>query len=254
MTLDRPVRTRPMTPEEVLDGLRDLLARTHLIPWEKAAPEVQFDHGLDELAAIDGIDAAMVEQYFGTGPLPPEWWEKVAEFGTVRGLCHALARCAEVPVLEPVAVAGRPCLAAGAFAVVRSLLAKAGADVAELRPSSPLLPYVWLWPDVFRWQLPRLAPGRVPDVRFINHRLTRRVLGVLFGLGGALFGVWVAKPFPVLGGALAAVFAKLLVFDLILAPWAARRRNWSVRFGDLYDFRDLAAVIAAHHEAAASAA
>jgi hypothetical protein len=254
VNLDHPIRTRPITPEEALDGLRDLLARAHGIPWEKAAAEVKFATPLDELAAVDGIDPVGVELYFGTGSLSHEFWERVVEFGTVGGLCHALARFVEVPAIEPVTVLGRPCRVAGAYAVIRSLLVGAGADVSELQPSSPLLPYVWLWPDVFRWEIPRLAPGRVPPVLFLNRRLTRRILGILFGLGGALFGMWMARGFPVLGGFLAAICAKVLIFDLLLVPWAARRRNWSVRFGDLYDFRDLATVLANHPGPTATAA
>ncbi|HJZ57663.1 MAG TPA: hypothetical protein VKE74_22035, partial [Gemmataceae bacterium] len=73
--------------------------------------------------------------------------------------------------------------------------------------------------------------------------LTRRILGIVFGIAGLMFGLWVAKGFPVLGGLLGAVFFKVLVFDLLLTPIAARRRNWSVQFGGLYDFRDLVSVI-----------
>lgn len=255
MNWDRPIRTRRLTPEEVLEGLRDIFVRTTGMPWEVAVAEVTFDAPLDDLAAIDGFDAPVVELYFGTGKLPPEWWIKLAEFGTIRGLCHALAQFVEVPAVEPVEVFGKPCPATGAFLVVRQLLVEAGADVSELRPSSPLVPYVWLWPDVFRWQVPRLAPGRVPEVVFRNTRLVRRVIGVLFGLAGALVGMWAAKGgFPVVGGFLAGVGAKVLLIDLLLAPAAARRRNWSVRFGELYDFQDLARLIASAPEGDRAAA
>jgi hypothetical protein len=255
VSLDRPIRTRPMTPEEVLEGLRDLHWRTSGRSWESVVEDIGFDTDLTNLPVEDmGFDAISIELYFDTGPLPPEWWQTVSEFGTVAGLCHALSRYAEVPVIEPVVVFGKPCMTAGAFAVIRSLLIEAGADVSELRPSSLLLPYVWLWPGVFRWVLPRLAPGRVPPVVFRNHRLMRRILGIMFGLGGALLGVWVANGFPVLGGFLAAVFAKVLLFDLILVPWAAQRRNWSVSFGDLHDFRDLARLIAGESEPIRTAA
>jgi len=167
----------------------------------------------------------------------------VWEFGSVRGLCLALAQFVEVPVIEPVTVFGRPCPSAGAFLTVRALLARAGADVSDLRPSTPLLPYVWLWPGVFRWELPRMAPGRIPEVRFQNRRLTRRVLGAVVGFGGLVLSLWVAKHFPALGALLAGVFVKVFLLDLLRAPFAARTRNWSVEFGDLYDFRDLVAAL-----------
>jgi len=243
MTWDRPIRTRPITPEEVLEGLRDLFARASGLPRERAEEFVRNDTELLDLVAVDGLNPITVEMYFGTEHLSEEWWQRVVEFGTVGGLCHALARFVEVPAIEPMIVMGRPCPAAGAFLVVRRILADAGADVSDVRPSTPLLPYLWLWPDVFRWRLPRLAPGRVPDVRFLNQRLTRRILGVVLGVAGLMFGLWVSRGFPWLGGFIAALFVKVLVWDLLLTPIAARRRNWSVEFGDLYDFRDLVTVI-----------
>lgn len=254
MTPTGSLPTRRLTPAEVLDGLRDLFTRTTALPWEKAVEEVRFETPLADLVAIDGLDDPTVELYFGIGPLPQEWWLGVWEFGTVRGLCHALAQFVEVPAIEPVTVAGHPCRSAGAFLVLRAILADAGVDVADLRPSSPLMPYVWVWPDVFRWHVPRLAPGRVPPVRFANRRLTRRIVGAVLGFAGLLFAVWVGRAFPVLGGVLAAVFVKVFLIDLILAPWAARRRNWSVEFGGLYDFRDLANAIAGESEPGSQAA
>jgi hypothetical protein len=243
MSWDRPIRTRPVSPDEVLEGLRDLFTRSTGLSRAQAEEFVRPDADLLDLVATDGLDPGGVELYFGTGSLCEEWWRKVVEFGTVGGLCHALARFVEVPAIDPVTVFGRSCPGAGAFLVIRRILADAGADVSKLRPSTPLLPYVWLWPDVFRWRLPRLAPGRVPEVRFLNRRLTRRILGVVLGVAGLVFGLWVARGFPWLGGVLAAVFLKVLVWDLLLTPIAARRRNWSVQFGGLYSFRDLAAVL-----------
>lgn len=244
MTLDRPPRSRPMTPEEVLDGVRDLYARAAGLSWEAAAAEIEFETALGDILAVEGFDSDTIELYFGTGSLTEEWYRRVWEFGTVRGLCFALAQFVEVPSIEPVVVAGRPCWAAGAFLTIREVLANAGVDVSELRPSTPLLPYVWVRPDVFEWELPRLAPGRVPVVRFENRRLSRRILGAVVGFGGLLLSVWIGRGFPVVGGLMAGAFVKLFLLDLVRAPWAARRRNWSVEFGGLYDFRDLAAAIA----------
>jgi hypothetical protein len=255
MTLDVPIHTRPMTPEEVLDGLRDVYCRVSGASWAEAVADLQYDTSLEDLATEEvGFDPTVVELYFGTESLPEEWWQRVWEFGTVRGLCLALAQFVEVPVIVPVNVLGRPCASAGAFLTVRALLARAGADVVDLKPSTPLLPYLWLWPGVFRWELPRMAPGRIPDVRFQNQRLTRRVLGAVIGLGGLVFSFWVAKHFPAAGAVLAGVFVKLFLLDLLRAPFAARARNWSVEFGGLYDFRDLVAALLGERPAAGAAA
>jgi hypothetical protein len=255
MTDDLPLRTRPMTPDEVLDGLRDLHRRMTGAAWIDAVADLRFETELTDLV-IDsiGFEPALVELYFDTGPLPDEWWQRVWEFGTVRGLCLALAQFVEVPVIEPVVILGRPCRSAGAFLTIRALLARAGADVSELRPSTPLLPYVWLWPGVFRWVLPRMAPGRIPEVRFQNRRLMRRVLGAVMGFGGLVLSFWVAKHFPALGAVLAGVFVKLFLLDLLRTPFAARTRNWSVEFGDLYDFRDLVAALLNERTASPAAA
>jgi hypothetical protein len=255
MTGHLPIHTRPMTPDEVLDGLRDILCRTTGQPWAVVVSELQLDTALLDLAVEEvGFDPVWVELYFGTGPLSDEWWQRVWEFGTIRGLCMALAQFVEVPVIEPVTVLGRPSPSAGAFLTVRALLARAGADVSDLRPSTPLLPYLWLWPGVFRWELPRMAPGRIPEVRFQNRRLTRRVLGAVIGLGGLVFSFWVAKHFPAIGAVLAGVFVKVFLLDLLRTPFAARARNWSVEFGDLYDFRDLVAALLGDRQAATAAA
>lgn len=255
MTFDVPVRTRPMTPAEVLDGLRDVACRLSGVPWEEAAAAIQFDTELKDLPADEaGGEMLLIEQYFGTGPLPGEWWERVWEFGTVRGLCLALAQFVEVAVIEPVTVLGRPCPSTGAFLTVRALLARAGADVTDVAPSTPLLPYLWLWPGVFRWELPRMAPGRIPDVRFQNPRLTRRILGAVLGLGGLVFSFWVAKHFPAVGAVLAGVFVKVFLLDLVRTPFAARARNWSVEFGGLHDFRDLVNALLGERTAAGAAA
>jgi hypothetical protein len=254
MTGTVTLKTRPLSPEDVLEGLRDLYTRGTAAPWEMAVERVTFDAPLEELIFVQADDSdTVIERYFGTGHLPPEWWERVYEFGTVGGLCHALAGFAVAPVVEPVTVYGHPDLKAGAFEVVKTLLGNAGADVSELRPSSPLLPYLWLWPDVFQWEVPRLAPGRVPELKFRNRRLARRLLGIFLGLVGLVFAYWVSRRFPVLGGLLAAAFVKLFLLDLALTPWAARTRNWSVDFGTLYDFRDLAAAIAGDQDRIAAA-
>lgn len=256
MTRDLTVRTRPLTPDDVLDGLRDLLRRMARVEWADAVAGVDFDTALDDLQLDEavGFYPGLVELHFGTGPLPAEWWERVLEFGTVRGLCVALAQFVEVPVIEPAVVLGRPCLPAGAFFTVRALLARAGADVTDLKPSTPLLPYLWLWPDVFRWELPRMAPGRIPNLRFENRRLARRILGAVLGLGGLVFSFWVANHFPAVGAVLAGVFVKVFLLDLLRTPFAARARNWSVEFGGLYDFRELVNALLGERQAASAAA
>ena len=240
------VETRRLTPAEVLAGVRDIVERyAPLVPGHGGGA-VGFDTRLDDpiLTLTEEFDGAVVERYFGVHPLPPEWWQRVFEFGTVGGLCHALAAFVEVPVVRPATVEGLTGMEGGAFAAVRRALERAGADTTDLWPDTPLAAYFWEWPDVFRWELPRLAPGRVPPLAFRNGRLGRRVLGVLLGGAVLVAGLALRKVLPVAGAVVVALAAKVLLLDLLLAPLAARRRNWAVEFGGLYDFADLARAIA----------
>ena len=54
MSWDRPIRTRPMTPDEILDGLRDVYCRTTLDPWPEAVKAVGFDTDLKDLSSEAG--------------------------------------------------------------------------------------------------------------------------------------------------------------------------------------------------------
>ena len=75
------------------------------------------------------------------------------------------ARGARVPVLEPRGGFGARCTAAGAFDGIRAALAADGTDVARIRPSSALAPYLDGRAGIFIEFAARVAPGRLPTVR-----------------------------------------------------------------------------------------
>ena len=75
------------------------------------------------------------------------------------------ARGARVPVLEPRGGFGARCTGAGACDGIRAALAADGTDVARIRPSSALAPYLDGRAGIFIEFAARVAPGRLPTVR-----------------------------------------------------------------------------------------
>lgn len=147
---------------------------------------------------------------------------------TVREWCALLTPHMELPVVEPLVILGKPCRAGGAYLVVRELLAKAGADVSEVAPSTPLQDYVARWPRIFRYTVARLAPGVLPPVELRNPLLTFALLCDVL----AVFWLVVAPP------------SAVVYLGLAVLTWVAWRPPfWSARFGDLATFRDLAVAV-----------
>jgi hypothetical protein len=83
---------------------------------------------------------------------------------TLRELCQFLATRIEAPAIEPVTVLGRPCLSAGVFLIVRTILAQAGADVSQLAPSSSLGSYLRDHFMIFARDISKLSPGTFPRI------------------------------------------------------------------------------------------
>lgn len=246
-------RTRRLTPAEVLDALRDLAATLGETDRGEAADAVGPQTPLEGPGGA-GFDAASVEDYFNMpAPLPDEWWDRVREFGTVGGLCLALAQFVEVPAVQPGDVPGMPPDEAGFFLYVRDRLAAAGADAEDLTPDAPLAGYLWQWPDVFRWELPPVAPGRVPPLVVTNRHLGRRVVNGLIAVAVMLLAGAMRNAFPLMAAVLFGVGLKGLAVNAVLAAVAARRGNWEVEFGGLTDFRSLARAMAGKHPDAAAA-
>jgi hypothetical protein len=166
---------------------------------------------------------------------------------TVGELCERLARGVSIPVIVPVHVLGRPCLAAGAFLTVQRLLADDGADVSTVGPSAPLTDHLLRRSWKFDARLRLLAADRLPPLRRENTRLFGLLCVVTLSFLGSVlsfFGVCLALLFAGWPGSdiAAAVSGVFLVIGLVALAFrsrADRRENWSVEFGGLYDFRDL---------------
>jgi hypothetical protein len=163
----------------------------------------------------------------------------------LREVCDLIARHATRPRIREYFLLDRPCMPAGAFLTVRSLLADAGADTTEIAPSTPLSPYSRQYFKVFFGPISRLAPGALPATDF---QKPWEWVGCfyLFGLMIAIIGVCL-NCFGH-GYHAALVWNISLVFGAISAGGMAvncLRLPASVSFGKLQTFRDLAHAIAA---------
>src|SRR5687768_120115 len=166
---DYQIPTRPMTADDVFAVIIDLTRHAAVGP--SATDEINslnFDTpvGEWELCFVDGIDranaAAGLNELFGT-VIPEAEWQRVLEpTQTLADVCALVARRAVMPVIEPLTVMGEESRAAGAFLAVRRILRDAGVDVAELRPSSLIGPYLKQKLDPVIPRLRRLAPGTLP--------------------------------------------------------------------------------------------
>jgi hypothetical protein len=240
MTDGPPLSTRHLNPAEAFLALRDFYARANEQTVEETADEVRPETTLaeffcDDITCSPGELVAYLglHKRYERGMVECDQSLNLAEFA------DWLSEIAEVPAFAPAVVLGKPCLSAGAFLSIRKMLADAGADVSRVAPSTPLLPYLWHWPQVFDHKLAVMAPGRLPPVRFLNGPLCRRTFGLLLVAAGLLLSYCLWTWQPVVAVALVAVSVKLGLIELARLPFALRRRNWQVDFGQLYDFRDL---------------
>src|ERR1051325_217542 len=88
-------------------------------------------------------------------------WEEVMEPAhekRLAGVCEWIARHARRQAIRPARLLGRTCTSAGAFLTIRSMLQQAGADVAEIAPSTLLAPYTCRYVNQFMGPISWLAP------------------------------------------------------------------------------------------------
>jgi hypothetical protein len=240
-----PIARAPVTPEHVLEVLRDSYRQQCRYDPE-AEPDIvlSFDTTVAEwrqacdLLPWRGIaDAFNIE--WGIQCSREQWKAALepAKRRTLRDVCMLLAQHAELPQIRPVAIFGSACLSAGMFLTIRSLLRKAGADVAEVAPSTPLDSYTRRYPEVFLGPISWLAPGALPPVAIHHPAYDAAIWGCLAGLVLLMAGACVSS--------LSAMAAGLVLFIVSYATtWIAARGGPSrVKFGDLKTFRDLATAL-----------
>jgi hypothetical protein len=239
------IPTRLMTSDEVFAALvqftRDGMGESSLDSCTRASSAkilvAEFGYGWFWADAADNLNAIFQID------LPRTAWREVlvpARTKTLGGVCDLIARHASVPSIEPVIVLGDHSLSAGAFLVIRRILADRGVDVSELRPSSALRLYLPKYLDVLFAELVRAAPCRVPCPA-IDAPVHDAI-----GLAGFVSGAVVAASQCLgLGAALTAwaTAASILLFlaKLICCETIKPRE---IRLGDARTFADLARVLA----------
>lgn len=159
---------------------------------------------------------------------------------TIGGVCDLIAQHATIPVIEPVSVLGDRSLAAGAFLVIRGMFAELGADVSNLRPSSPLRAYLCENLDAILPQLIRVAPHRMPAIA-VDAPIHD---GLAWGFIVSFAMIWVSDWLDLPPAASICSVAFVALFWL--AAWVCGRalKPIDVRFGDARTFRDLARILA----------
>ncbi|MCP3136221.1 hypothetical protein [Pyxidicoccus xibeiensis] len=240
--------TRPATPEDVLELLRDDLR--HRAGWD---PEVDggatltFDTPVAEwMDAGDLLTswkalAPALNDWLGVDFAPEAWRGLLSPRSRPLGhLCAHVASHLRIPVLPALRVAGTACATAGAFLTLRTALVRAGLPVAGARPSARLPLDTWAQLDTFTRAVTRLAPGVLPAAKVRVDR-TRSRCGWAFmgGLALTLLGG------SSLGGA-PGVLGGLLLAGGLLGLWLTRNAPpEDIRFEGLSTLGDVARALAA---------
>ena len=175
---------------------------------------------------------------------PASEWKAVLEpedERTLADLARFVAPYVHLPEFRPMRVSGVVDAASGAFFCLRSLLARAGLPVGQIRPSTPIASLDRAYVLPLGDALARLAPELTPVPRIVpSHR--HRVGGLLALLGFVL----------VLNGILRTSVSEIAVaVALVLAGVAlSRTAPAAVNFGPYTSVGDLARAIANRRQAA----
>jgi hypothetical protein len=253
------LKTRPMTEDEVLAVLRDM--HRHCSENEgDYDSEVSYDttvqaYCLGEFAfdvVLAGFNPGEAwNEHFRVGFSKTDWDGVLKPYRTrtLRDVCAFLAGRARVAQMEPVTLFERPCLSAGIFLTIRTLLAHAGVDVRDLRPSSPLGPYLIDWYPVFLRDVAKMAPGTLPTLKIVNPLYESCtcsfVCAMLLGCATCfLASLSVGTLWQWFFGPIAALCYVVGSVAYVGSWIAAKIPPKTVEFGALRDFRDLVRALA----------
>lgn len=249
MEVDYPPLMVSATPDDVLAILRDMHRQQCSYDFE-ADPTVSLSRESKvadwrwacDLVRTDRLARAL-NKYWNI-EVPIETWRDVLEpqkERTLGGVCDLIAGAgAKAPRVRPVNLLGRACVPAGVFLTIRSELAAAGADVAEVAPSTPVAEYARRHFPVILGPVARLAPGALPVVK-IRHPHYWACLHVLLVSIAVMVVAWCAGLTAV---GVAAFWTALASYGALCFV-ALRVLPTSVGFEGIVTFRDLANTIAA---------
>lgn len=180
--------------------------------------------------------------------LPDKEWKRALTPGstsTLRNVCELIASYATRPAVRPVMLFGKPCLAAGAFLAVRSMLERDGADVRKIAPSTALEPYLRAHLETFLGPISMLAPGALPavKVRWSSNCDFGTILLVV-SVGLFIAGCLTSAVDSLVPSALLLVGVMLLMIHQLFVHLVHRPASLdAVQFGELRTFRDLAELL-----------
>jgi hypothetical protein len=158
---------------------------------------------------------------------------------TFRGICERISKEVFQELIKPVNILGKTCLKGGIFLTIRSKLAKAGASVEELSPSSELAPYAKNHLGVFLEISSKLFPGKFPIVMIHNPISDFAFGGFVVSMLLTILG-GIIEHFIDPAGAFLTVFGVLgVIISSLVAPFVVGSSSKSVEFGNLKTFRDL---------------
>jgi hypothetical protein len=204
MRADHAVQWVPATPEYILACIQE--------DWRQCAlPEEEGRLPTFETTVHEWREAMNLVWWSPLGQaLNKSWGTRFSEWQwfsvlvpardmQLRGVCKLLATKAQRPVVQPVRILGGNCASAGVFLAIRSLLVSVGAS-PDLRPSTPLKPFLQKWPKVFLKEVSRLVPGGLP-FGFAGNRFARGFVwsAILGGLLLAASGI-LNEPALIIGG------------------------------------------------------
>ncbi len=250
----RAVRTIAASPAFVLEVLRASHRHQCSIDPE-ADPDVELSF---DTSVTDWRDACDLVGTNALGEaLNNDWdltisaaaWKAVrepADTRTLRDVCDLIASQAIRTEVASVGHFGTSSRSAGAFLAVRSILLRAGADPATVKPSLPIAEVARRFPEVFLGPISRLAPSRLPTVtvRTPAYDAALALVGTgLLGLLAILVAGWLGfTRWRTELGATSAMVAGLGY----VGTWVGARfiGPSEVRFTTITTFRELAEAIA----------
>jgi hypothetical protein len=247
-----PLGTAEATPDYVLAVMRD--ANRHIGQFNRdvdPSRELTFDMTVEEWLEAFHVEEdpslwRVMNNWWRIPCFEDEWETVLQPQKTLLELCEFIARRVVKEEIRPAQLLGTECMTAGAFLTVRSLLADVGEDVSRLRPSTPLEFYTRRHLDYLLACLLRLAPGRLPLVKYDYHPLDY-LCGILTLSGyAALLSSWV---FEHTDGHVTSNWFAISGFLLIIIGRVSSNVTSSLPlrradFGELKTFGDLARCLA----------
>jgi hypothetical protein len=244
---DYQIAFRTMNGDEVLAVLFEyqrqceLEADRHQPARFPSPPLLSRESSLAEWELTCDADAVMerptiINAICGSSFTPQEWKiiTRAARRQTLGQFCDAIAPHTRMPRLAPVTVLGAESLAAGAFLMIRRLLADAGANASQIAPSTSIQPFCQAYSDVLS-RLAYIAPGTMPTSR-LDLTPARSALLILLGVAWLELIAGLMLRWPILALVSGCAIAMLFVALIISARFSSAARvrvGWIMTFGDL---------------------